>query len=275
MNICFIGGGNMSSALLGGLLQQGYSPAQIGVVEINAEQRNRIRRQFNVEATGSLVEGIANSSDTSTRVIVLAIKPQQLSIVARELAPLLSDHLVISIAAGIRAKDISRWMGGYGRVVRAMPNTPALIRAAVTGLYALPGVDEEGRVHAETILGAVGSVLWCEQEELLDAVTAVLGSGPAYVFYFIEAMQQAGIGLGLDPAQTRQLSIETFLGAAKLAIQSKEDAAALRARVTSPGGTTERAIASLDNDDVKSAIVRAVNKAYRRSRELGDELGMT
>ncbi len=192
MNICFIGGGNMSSALLGGLLQQGYSPAQIGVVEINAEQRNRIKRQFDVEATGTLAEGIANSSQTNTRVIVLAIKPQQLSIVARELAPLLSDHLVISIAAGIRAKDISRWMGGYGRVVRAMPNTPALIRAAVTGLYALPGVDEEGRVHAETILGAVGSVLWCEQEELLDAVTAVSGSGPAYVFYFIEAMQQAG-----------------------------------------------------------------------------------
>jgi len=208
-------------------------------------------------------------------VIVLAIKPQQLSIVARELAPLLSDHLVISIAAGIRAKDISRWMGGYGRVVRAMPNTPALIRAAVTGLYALPGVDEEGRGHAETILGAVGSVLWCEQEELLDAVTAVSGSGPAYVFYFIEAMQQAGIELGLNTAQTRQLSIETFLGAAKLAIQSKEDAAALRARVTSPGGTTERAIASLENDDVKSAIVRAVNKAYQRSRELGDELGKT
>jgi pyrroline-5-carboxylate reductase len=275
MNICFIGGGNMSSALLGGLLQQGYSPAQIGVVEINAEQRNRIKRQFDVEATGTLAEGIANSSQANTRVIVLAIKPQQLSIVARELAPLLSDHLVISIAAGIRAKDISRWMGGYGRVVRAMPNTPALIRAAVTGLYALPGVDEEGRVHAETILGAVGSVLWCEQEELLDAVTAVSGSGPAYVFYFIEAMQQAGIELGLNPAQTRQLSIETFLGAAKLAIQSKEDAAALRARVTSPGGTTERAIASLENDDVKSAIVRAINKAYQRSRELGDELGKT
>jgi pyrroline-5-carboxylate reductase len=275
MNICFIGGGNMSSALLGGLLQQGYSPAQIGVVEINAEQRNRIKRQFDVEATGALTEGIASSSEASTRVIVLAIKPQQLSIVARELAPLLSDHLVISIAAGIRAKDISRWMGGYGRVVRAMPNTPALIRAAVTGLYALPGVDEEGRGHAETILGAVGSVLWCEQEELLDAVTAVSGSGPAYVFYFIEAMQQAGIELGLNTAQTRQLSIETFLGAAKLAIQSKEDAAALRARVTSPGGTTERAIASLENDDVKSAIVRAVNKAYQRSRELGDELGKT
>jgi pyrroline-5-carboxylate reductase len=275
MNICFIGGGNMASALLGGLLQQGYPAAQIGVVDINAKQRDRIKHQFNVEATGTLAEGIANSGEASTSVIVLAIKPQQLAIVARELAPLLSDQLVISIAAGIRAKDISRWMGAYGRVVRAMPNTPALIRAAVTGLYALPAVDEEGRGHAESILRAVGSVLWCEQEELLDVVTAVSGSGPAYVFYFMEAMQQAALELGLSKDQARQLSVETFLGAAKLAFESEEDAAMLRARVTSPGGTTERAIASLENDDVRSAITRAVNRSYQRSRELGDELGNT
>jgi pyrroline-5-carboxylate reductase len=164
-------------------------------------------------------------------------------------------------------------MGGYGQVVRAMPNTPALVRAGVTGLYALPDVDKKRRGYAETVLGAVGSVVWCEQEELLHAVTAVSGSGPAYVFYFIEAMQQAGLELGLSATQARQLSLETFLGAAKLAIQSREDAAVLRARVTSPGGTTERAIASLDNDDVKRAIVRAMNKSYQRSRELGDELG--
>lgn len=275
MNICFIGGGNMASALLSGLLQQGYPAAQIGVVDINAKQRDRIKHQFNVEATGTLAEGIANSGEASTSVIVLAIKPQQLAIVARELAPLLSDQLVISIAAGIRAKDISRWMGAYGRVVRAMPNTPALIRAAVTGLYALPAVDEEGRGHAESILRAVGSVLWCEQEELLDVVTAVSGSGPAYVFYFMEAMQQAALELGLSKDQARQLSVETFLGAAKLAFESEEDAAMLRARVTSPGGTTERAIASLENDDVRSAITRAVNRSYQRSRELGDELGNT
>ena len=260
----------MAGALLGGLLQQGYSPAQICVVEISAERRDKIRHEFNVTATAELAEGLASSS-----VIVLAVKPQQLSTVARELAPLLSNHLVISIAAGIRAKDISRWMDGYGRVVRAMPNTPALIRAAVTGLYALTGVNKEGRHHAETILGAVGSVLWCEEEELLDAVTAVSGSGPAYVFYFIEAMQKASHELGLNPAQTRQLSLDTFLGAAKLAIQSEEDAATLRARVTSPGGTTERAIASLENDGVKNAIVSAVKRAYQRSRELGDELGKT
>lgn len=266
----------MAGALLGGLLQQGYSPAQLAVVEINAEQRDRIKREFNVETTAEIgkgVAGVAQSGEANADVIVLAIKPQQLSMVARELAPLLSDQLVISIAAGIRATDISRWMGGYGQVVRAMPNTPALVRAGVTGLYALPDVDEKRRDHAETILAAVGSVVWCEQEELLHAVTAVSGSGPAYVFYFIEAMQQAGLELGLSAAQARQLSLETFLGAAKLAIQSREDAAVLRARVTSPGGTTERAIASLDNDDVKGAIVRAMNKSYQRSRELGDELG--
>jgi pyrroline-5-carboxylate reductase len=275
MNICFIGGGNMAGALLGGLLQQGYSPAQIGVVEINAEQRDRIKREFNVEATAELSNGVAKSGEAGPGVIVLAIKPQQLSMVARELAPLLSDQLVISIAAGIRATDISHWMGGYQQVVRAMPNTPALVRAGVTGLYALPGVDKERRAHAETILGTVGSIVWCEQEELLHAVTAVSGSGPAYVFYFIEAMQQAALELGLSTAQARQLSLETFLGAAKLAIQDRENIAVLRARVTSAGGTTERAIASLENDDVKGAIVRAIKKSYQRSRELGDELGST
>jgi pyrroline-5-carboxylate reductase len=275
MNICFIGGGNMAGALLGGLLQQGYSPAQIGVVEINAEQRDRIKREFNVEATAELSNGVAKSGEAGPGVIVLAIKPQQLSMVARELAPLLSDQLVISIAAGIRATDISHWMGGYRQVVRAMPNTPALVRAGVTGLYALPGVDKERRAHAETILGTVGSIVWCEQEELLHAVTAVSGSGPAYVFYFIEAMQQAALELGLSTAQARQLSLETFLGAAKLAIQDRENTAVLRARVTSPSGTTERAIASLENDDVKGAIVRAIKKSYQRSRELGDELGST
>lgn len=275
MNICFIGGGNMAGALLGGLLQQGYSPAQIGVVEINAEQRDRIKREFNVEATAELSNGVAKSGEAGPGVIVLAIKPQQLSMVARELAPLLSDQLVISIAAGIRATDISHWMGGYRQVVRAMPNTPALVRAGVTGLYALPGVDKERRDHAETILGTVGSIVWCEQEELLHAITAVSGSGPAYVFYFIEAMQQAALELGLSTAQARQLSLETFLGAAKLAIQDRENTAVLRARVTSPSGTTERAIASLENDDVKGAIVRAIKKSYQRSRELGDELGST
>ncbi|MGH8814268.1 MAG: pyrroline-5-carboxylate reductase [Advenella sp.] len=268
MNVTFIGGGNMASALIGGLLQQGYSPARIRVVESNAEGRDRIKREFNVEAVAELAEGVVNSD-----VILLAVKPQQLSAVTQELAALLGNHLVISIAAGIRATDLCRWMGGHERIVRAMPNTPALIRAAVTGLYALPGVSTEEKHAAETILAAVGSVLWLDREELLDAVTALSGSGPAYVFYFIEAMQKAGQELGLTEAQTRQLSLETFLGAAGLANQSDESVAMLRARVTSQGGTTERAIQSLEKDGVKNAIMRAMHMANQRSRELGDKLG--
>jgi pyrroline-5-carboxylate reductase len=156
-----------------------------------------------------------------------------------------------------------------------MPNTPALIGSAVTGLYAMAGVNDEEKREAETILRAVGTVLWVESEELLDAVTATSGSGPAYVFYFIEAMQKAGQELGLDADQARKLSIETFLGAARLANESMDEASVLRARVTSPGGTTERAIRSLENDDVKNGIIRAIRTAYQRSREMGDELGRT
>jgi pyrroline-5-carboxylate reductase len=268
MNICFIGGGNMAGALIGGLLQQGYSPARIRVVEVNAEQREKIQREFDLEVDAELANGMANSN-----IVVLAVKPQQLSAVSRELSPLLADHLVVSIAAGIRAADISRWLHGYPRIVRAMPNTPALVRAGVTGMYALPGVDDEGKRNAEAILAAVGSVLWCPQEEMLDAVTAISGSGPAYVFYFIEAVQKAGLELGLDPAQARQLTIETFLGAVKHASQSGEDTSVLRARVTSPGGTTERAIRSLETDEVQNAIVKAIHLAHQRSHELGDEFG--
>ena len=268
MNITFIGGGNMASALIGGMLQQGYAATQIRVVEISAEGREKMTRELGVAAVAQLADGVSGSD-----VILLAVKPQQLSVVAQQLAPLLKDHLVISIAAGIRASDISRWLGGHTRVVRAMPNTPALVRAAVTGLYALPGVSVQQRQHAEAILAAVGSVLWLEREELLDALTAVSGSGPAYVFYFIEALQQAAVELGLDAAQARQLSLETFLGAARLASQSKEDAATLRARVTSKGGTTERALQSMEHDGVRDAIARAIHAAHARARVMGDELG--
>ncbi len=268
MNITFIGGGNMASALIGGMLQQGYAAAQIRVVEINAEGREKITRELGVAAVAQLADGVSGSD-----VILLAVKPQQLSLVAQQLAPLLKEHLIISIAAGIRASDICRWLDGHARVVRAMPNTPALVRAAVTGLYALPGVSAQQKQHAEAILAAVGSVLWLEREELLDALTAVSGSGPAYVFYFIEALQQAAVELGLDAAQARQLSLETFLGAARLASQSEEDAATLRARVTSKGGTTERALQSMENDGVRSAIARAIHAAHERARAMGDEFG--
>ncbi|OHC84148.1 MAG: pyrroline-5-carboxylate reductase, partial [Sideroxydans sp. RIFOXYB12_FULL_59_6] len=190
----------------------------------------------------------------------------------RNLAPLLTGQMVISIAAGIRAHDIARWLG-TGNIVRAMPNTPALIRHGVTGLYALEAVSATNRERAEAIIEAVGSTLWVEDESLLDSVTAISGSGPAYVFYFIEAMQQAAHELGLDELQSRQLVLDTFIGAAKLADSSQQDIATLRANVTSKNGTTERALASMEANGVRAHIVAAAHAAAARSRELGDELG--
>jgi pyrroline-5-carboxylate reductase len=202
----------------------------------------------------------------------MAVKPQNMQEVALQLAPILKEQLVVSIAAGIRTRDLARWLGTHN-VVRCMPNTPALIRSGVTALYAMPAVKPEQCHHAESILSSVGSTLWMDDEEMLDAVTAISGSGPAYVFYFIEAMQQAAFELGLDEAQARQVVLDTFLGASKLAESSKEDVASLRARVTSKNGTTERALLSLEANQVKMDIVAAIHAAAVRSRELGDEYG--
>ncbi|WP_090576030.1 pyrroline-5-carboxylate reductase [Nitrosomonas sp. Nm58] len=268
MSITFVGGGNMASALIGGLLQQDYPVTQIRVVEISPESRDKIKHRFGVATATELEKGVAGCD-----IILLAVKPQQLFTVAEQLAPLLTSQLVISIAAGIRTLDLSRWLGGYSCIVRAMPNTPSLIRAGVTGLYALPAVAIQQKENVTNILSAVGSVLWVEQEALLDAVTAISGSGPAYVFYFIEAMQQAGVELGLSMEQARQLTLQTFLGAVQLANQSEEDVVILRSRVTSKGGTTERALQKMDQDDIKNAIVRAIHVAFKRAQQMGDELG--
>jgi len=266
MNITFIGGGNMASALISGLLQQGYAARQLYVVEINAENREKIKHEFGVSAVADLASGIAESD-----VILLSVKPQQLFELTQKLAPLLRNQLIISIAAGIRATDIMRWLGDYQRVVRAMPNTPSLVRSGVAGLYATSNVGEQDRKNAESVLVAVGSTLWVDEEEMLHAVTAISGSGPAYVFYFIESMQQAGIELGLTPVQARQLSLQTFAGASKLASLSDEDAATLRARVTSKGGTTEQAIQTMEKNDIKCKIIAAIHAASKRSHEMSDE----
>ncbi|TXT25362.1 MAG: pyrroline-5-carboxylate reductase [Gallionellaceae bacterium] len=267
MNICFVGGGNMATALIGGLLQRDFVAAQLRVVEINADSRAKLQSEFGVRATAELAEGVAGS-DT----IVLAVKPQQLRAAALQLAPLLAGQLLVSIAAGIRAADLASWLGSQN-VVRAMPNTPALIRCGVSGLYALPAVSAAQRETAQQILAAAGSTLWLESEAMVDAVTAVSGSGPAYVFYFIEAMQQAARELGFSPQDARRLALDTFLGAAKLADASADDAAVLRARVTSKNGTTERALLDMEANDVKRHIVAAVHAAAVRAKEMGDELG--
>jgi len=267
MKIAFIGGGNMAKALLGGLVRRGYSPSKMRVVEVNKEQCIALHNEFGIRAGTELAGAVENSE-----AVILAVKPQQLQEVALQLAPLLRGQLVISIAAGIRTLDIARWLGTHN-IVRCMPNTPALIRCGVTAMYAMPAVRPEQCHHAESVLAAVGSTLWIEDEEMLDAVTAISGSGPAYVFYFIEAMQQAAYELGLDEAQARQMVLDTFLGATKLAESSKEDVAILRARVTSKNGTTEKALRSLDANRVKQDIVDAIHAAAKRPREMGDELG--
>jgi pyrroline-5-carboxylate reductase len=204
---------------------------------------------------------------------VLAVKPQQLREAAQALRPLLGRQLVITIAAGVRIRDLSRWLGGYPRIVRVMPNTPALAGAGISGLYAGGAVSAAGRAAAQRILGAVGATLWVGAEDDLDAVTAVSGSGPAYVYYFIEALERAARELGLAASAARRLALETFSGALRLAAHSGEPPATLRDRVTSKGGTTERALASMEAERVQDAIVRAVKAAAARSRELGDELG--
>ncbi len=267
MNICFIGGGNMATALIGGLLGQGFDAAQISVVEINAENRARLQSEFAVRAVKTPGEGI-----TGSQVIVFAVKPQQLHEVARQLAPQLSGQLLISIAAGIRALDLARWAGSES-LVRAMPNTPALIQSGITGVYAMPAVSDEQREQAQRILSAVGETLWLQEEAMLDAVTAISGSGPAYVFYLIEALQRASVELGFTDEEARRLSIATFLGGSKLAAASKEEVSVLRARVTSKNGTTERALFSLAEHHVSDHIVQAAQAAAARSREMGDELG--
>lgn len=267
MHITFIGGGNMASALIAGLLREGFGAEHIKVVEHNLDAQQYLRNEFRVE-----VSGVMDAAAVAADVVVLAVKPQQLRIVAEQLRPFLDKQLVLSIAAGVRAASLSAWLGDYELVVRTMPNTPAMVGAGVTALFAFPAVSAAQRKQAEVIMEAAGSVVWLDDEVLMDAVTAVSGSGPAYVFYFMEAMQQAGMDLGLSAAAARQLTLETFLGAAKLAETSTEDVAQLRARVTSKGGTTEQAIMSMQADGVQSAIAQAVYAAARRSKELGDAL---
>ncbi|HUF81010.1 MAG TPA: pyrroline-5-carboxylate reductase [Burkholderiales bacterium] len=268
MKITFIGGGNMASAMIGGLIRKRWPRKAFRVVEISQPVREGLQRQLKVSVQPAIDAAAAKSG-----CIVLAVKPQQVCEVAATLRPHLGSQLVVTIAAGIRVKDLSRWLGGYRRIVRVMPNTPALVHAGISGLHATTAVGDTDRALAEKILGAVGTTLWVEREEDLDAVTAVSGSGPAYVFYFIEALERAARELGLSDQAAHRLAVETFAGATRLAAHSSEPPESLRSRVTSKGGTTERALASMEAEHVKEAIVRAVRAAAGRSRELGDELG--
>jgi pyrroline-5-carboxylate reductase len=268
MKITFLGGGNMANALIGGMRQQGFSAPAIQVVEPLEAARERLTETFGVRCAPAI-----DAAAMNCEVWLLAVKPQQMREALAPLAGRLGNQLVISIAAGLRLADIGRWLGGHRQLVRTMPNTPALIGAGITGLYADPAVDREGRDRAEQILSAVGATVWIDDEAQMDAVTAVSGSGPAYVFYFIEALEEAARALGLDAATARRLSSETFLGAARLAHGSGDPVALLRERVTSKGGTTEAALQSFDADRLKEAILRGIRAAERRGGELGELMG--
>jgi pyrroline-5-carboxylate reductase len=273
MKISFIGGGNMATALIAGLAGKVAQAGDLHVIDPNPEALEKLRAQYGVSTAPEIGAPVAASD-----VIVLAVKPQQMREVALRLQSQLQvgqdqRPLVLSIAAGIRANDLSRWLGGYGAIVRTMPNTPALIGQGITGMVAMAGVSAAQKEAADSILRAVGKTVWLESEDMIDPVTAVSGSGPAYVFFFLEAMQQAALEMGLNAAQGRELAIATFTGAAQLAAQSDEPVEVLRQRVTSKGGTTYAAITSMEQAGVKQAIVDAMKAAAARGRELGDELG--
>lgn len=257
----------MATAIIAGLIADGMAASSIEVVEPSIDAASRLKQRFGVEVQAGLDQAVLHP------LVVLAVKPQQLTEVASQLALRLKNHLVVSIAAGVRVDDLSRWLGGHARIVRTMPNTPAMVGAGITGLFAPRTVNEEDRSRAEAVLRAVGSVVWLEHESDLDWVTAVSGSGPAYVFYFIEALETAAKSAGLPTETARHLALYTVFGAAKLALEAGEEPSILRAHVTSKGGTTERALASLAADGFVDIMAKAVKAAAARSKELGDELG--
>jgi pyrroline-5-carboxylate reductase len=266
MRITFIGGGNMADALIGGLLRKDFPLQDIRVVEISAEARRKLVDKYGV-TTFDKPKDAVRAGD----VIVFAVKPQNLREAASKSGIADNANLAISIAAGVRLANLSKWLKGHTRLVRAMPNTPAMIGEGVTGLFPFSkAVNREDREQTETILGAVGATVWLTDESQMDAVTAISGSGPAYVFYFIE---DAARELGLPVQIAHQLVLNTFTGAAKLASSSPDPVAVLRERVTSKGGTTERALASMAKDEVKAAVIRAIHAANERGKELGEELG--
>ena len=267
-HIVFLGGGNMANALIGGLIAKGFDARSISVIELSSAARERIGAQHGVRVT-TAPDAATEKADT----LVLAVKPQDLRPALASLAATLRGKLVISIAAGVRLQALSRWLDGHRKLVRCMPNTPALVGAGISGLYALPEVGPQERTRAETILGAVGEVVWLEEERLLDPVTAVSGSGPAYVFWFIEQLAAFARHSGIPAKDALRLATHTVLGAAKLAAASAETPEELRKRVTSKGGTTEAALAVFDQEKLAERFARALEAARKRGGELGDELG--
>jgi pyrroline-5-carboxylate reductase len=269
-HIAFIGGGNMAASIIGGLIADGYAADCIHVAEPDADKRAALVSRFGIQAETDNDTAIARA-----QAVVLATKPQVLNEACTAMANAVQQHqpLIISIAAGIRSTDIDRWLGGNTAIVRTMPNTPALVQCGATGLFANAQVNDGQRGLAESIMRAVGITLWLEDEAQLDAVTALSGSGPAYFFYVMEAMESAGKSLGLEANAARLLAIQTAFGAAKLALESSEDPGTLRERVTSPGGTTERALSVLREGGLEALFIEALQAAKDRAADLADQLG--
>jgi len=265
--IAFIGGGNMASALIGGLLKRGLPADQIQVIEPFAEQRARLVQQFPVEVSEAPGESLRRAG-----LVVWAVKPQTFREAAGQSCAHTRSALHLSVAAGIRSDTIAGWLGSE-RVVRAMPNTPALIGQGITALFARSAATDTDRLAVERVVQTTGDFLWLDQEAQLDAVTALSGSGPAYVFYFIEAMVQAGIGMGLSTGQAHQLAVGTFVGASALAREATEPPDVLRARVTSKGGTTYAALMSMEQNGIQALFIQAMQAARQRASEMGDEFG--
>jgi pyrroline-5-carboxylate reductase len=266
-HIAFIGGGNMASAIIGGLIRQGMPPEQLTVVEPFPETAARLNKDFGITALPEASPALARAD-----LVVWAVKPQVFSEAAAPVMPHTLAALHLSVAAGIRTDSICHWVGSH-RVVRCMPNTPALVGQGITGLYPCPAVTSTDQALVEQVIGTTGQFLWVQQESHLDAVTALSGSGPAYVFYFLESMTEAGVGMGLSAEQAYKLAVATFSGASSLAAASTESPEVLRQRVTSKGGTTHAAISAMDAAGIRPAFVKAMQAAEQRARELGDEFG--
>ena len=267
MNIAFIGGGNMASAIIGGLIRRGLAASQIQVVEPFDEQRARLKQQYGLQAEAG--PGVALAS---ANIVIWAVKPQAFKDAALNTRFHTKKALHLSVAAGIRSDSIAHWLGTE-RIVRSMPNSPALIGKGMTALYARAEVTPLDKLAVESMIKSTGEFVWLDDEVQLDAVTALSGSGPAYVFYFIEAMVDAGVAMGLSREQARKLAVGTFVGSSALAKASDEPPEILRARVTSKGGTTYAALTSMEQDNVKTLFTRAMHAARQRARELGDEFG--
>jgi pyrroline-5-carboxylate reductase len=269
-HLAFIGGGNMASAILGGLIRQGFAPAQVTVIEPFAETAAKLTADWGVEVATAAAS--ASTALSKADLVIWAVKPQVFKEAALPVAAFTQKALHLSVAAGIRSDSIARWLQ-TDRVVRSMPNTPALVGQGITGLFARTGVSATDQHLIEQVLKSTGEFLWVEQEADLDTVTALSGSGPAYVFYFLEAMTEAGVKMGLPETQAYHLAKATFGGATHLARQSVESPEVLRQRVTSKGGTTYAALTSMADDHVKEAFIKGMLAAQKRASELGDEFG--